>query len=567
MRRAIRHGHKLGCRQAFFHTLVNSLTEVMGDAYPILKDQQTVIEHVLLKEEQQFEKTLDRGLTLLNSVLEELSGSSKRVIPGEIIFTLYDTYGFPPDLTNDIARERDFKLDMEGYQRCMAEQRARARESGKFTVDYNKTITIDSKTAFSGYQSLTGKSQVVALFKDNQPVDQLNTGDQGMVVLTETPFYAESGGQVGDTGFLQAGGNHFEVFDCQKLGDSYLHIGRVIDGAISANDELDATVDKTLRTAIALNHSATHLLHAALRDVLGEHVTQQGSLVDAEKLRFDFSHNEAVTAKQLKQIERRINQEIRRNTTVKTELCDMETAKTKGAMALFGEKYGNEVRVLTMGDGYSVELCGGTHVKRTGDIGLFRITSETGIAAGIRRIEAVTGERALTLFDQSDALIDKASGVLKTSPDKLIDKIEQLTVQLKEQQKQLASLQAKMASDSTSDLVADAEIINGVTFIAHRIDSADDKILMAMADSLKSRLDNGVFLLAAVGDGKVNLIAGVSKTLTDRFRAGDLIKTVTPNVNGKGGGRADMARGGGPKVSGIEDALAAARQWVENLSC
>ena len=566
IRRAIRHGHKLGCRRAFFHTLVGALVEVMGDAYPILKQQQTTIEHVLLKEEQQFEKTLDRGLTLLNDVLEGLSASPDRMIPGEVIFTLYDTYGFPPDLTNDIARERDFKLDMQDYQRCMAEQRARARESGKFTVDYSNNITIDSKTAFSGYQSLTGKSEVVALFKDNQPVDQLNTGDQGIVVLTETPFYAESGGQVGDTGFLQAGDNHFEVFDCQKLGDSYLHIGQVSDGAISANDEVEAMVDNNLRTAIALNHSATHLLHATLRDVLGEHVTQQGSLVDAEKLRFDFSHNEAVTAKQLKQIERRINQEIRRNTAVKTELCDMETAKTKGAMALFGEKYGSEVRVLTMGDGYSVELCGGTHVKRTGDIGLFRITSETGIAAGIRRIEAVTGECALALFDQSDTLIAEASQMLKASSDKLIDKLEQLTTQVKEQQKQLASLQAKMATASTADLITNAEEINNIKFIAHKIDSADGKTMMTIADSLKSRLNDGVFLLAAIDDGKVSLVAGVSKTLTDRFKAGDLIKAIAPLVDGKGGGRADMARGGGPNVSGVEKAISAAKQWITQQS-
>jgi alanyl-tRNA synthetase len=559
IRRAVRHGHKLGQTDVFFYKLVGALVKEMGDAYPELKTQQAQVEKVLLAEEQQFAKTLEKGLAVLESVLVDIKGTE---IPGDIVFALHDTYGFPTDLTNDIARERNLTLDIEGYEALMAEQRTRARAAGKFKVDYNDQIQIDGSTRFMGYESLLDEGKITALFKDGQAVERLVEGDKGIVVLSQTPFYAESGGQVGDAGYLTAGENRFEVGDCQKNGDNHCHIGRVLNGALSVGDTLLADVDNNLRQAIVLNHSATHLMHAALRKVLGEHVTQKGSLVDSEKLRFDFAHFEVVTHKELQEIEQQVNDEIRRNTATDTEVCSMESAKDKGAMMLFGEKYGSEVRVLSMGDGYSVELCGGTHVKRTGDIGLFRIVSESGVAAGIRRIEAVTGKNALQLIDKLDQQMQKAVQVVKANPSNLLEKLEQLMALTKEQEKQLSALQAKMASAASGDLLSQVKQVAGINVLACEVDGANAKSLRELADSIKSKLHSGVFLLAAKDDEKVSLIAGVTKDLIPRFKAGDLMREVAPLVDGKGGGRPDMAQGAGSNTAGIKDALAFVEKWV-----
>ncbi len=557
IRRAVRHGHKLGQTETFFYTLVNALVDEMGEAYPELTAQQAQVEKVLLAEEQQFEKTLEKGLGLLEIALGELSGKE---IPADVIFKLHGTYGFPTDLTNDIARERGYSLDMDGYHKLMEEEKLKNPDA--FTVDYNKHVKIDGSTAFIGYESLLDKGNISALFKNGQAVDQLVEGDEGIVVLNQTPFYAESGGQVGDTGYLSAGENRFEVGDCQKNGDNHCHIGRVLSGALSIGDELLADVDNTLRQAIVLNHSATHLMHAALRNVLGGHVVQKGSLVDSEKLRFDFSHFESVTAQELQAIEQQVNDEIRRNTATEIEVCSMDNAKEKGAMMLFGEKYGSEVRVLTMGGGYSVELCGGTHVERTGDIGLFRIISESGVAAGIRRIEAVTGKTALKVLDRLDEQVQKAAQLVKANPANLLEKLEQLMATNKAQEKQLAALQAKMASAASGDLLSQIKEVAGVNVLACQIEGANAKTLREVADSIKSKLEKGVFLLAAIDGEKVALITGVTKDLVSQYKAGDLMREVAPIVGGKGGGRPDMAQGAGSNLAGIKDALAFVEGWV-----
>ena len=437
IRRAIRHGNQLGQKQPFFHRLVQALAEVMGDAYPELNKNRAHIERVLLQEEEQFEKTLDKGILVLEEALQKLEGE---VIPGQVVFTLYDTYGFPLDLTNDIARERGLSIDLEGYEKAMEEQRARARAAGSFKVDYNTASLDFPATEFLGYSSLAAEGRVIALLKDGLCVDQLGEGEDGVVILDRSPFYAESGGQVGDTGYLTTGFSRFEVRDCQKQNGVHLHIVRGLKGSLSLGDTVSADVDSGLRQATILNHSATHLLHAALRKILGEHVTQKGSLVDSERLRFDFSHFEAITAEQLKSIENLVNDHIRANSPVITEDCSMEEAKAKGAMALFGEKYGDRVRVLTMGNGFSIELCGGTHASRTGDIGLFRLVSESGVAAGVRRIEAITGKKALAQFDHLEALLAQAVGLLRTTRDNLPEKLELLVQQNKKLEKDLAAL-------------------------------------------------------------------------------------------------------------------------------
>jgi alanyl-tRNA synthetase len=559
IRRAVRHGHKLGQTDAFFYKLVDALVAEMGDAYPELAAQKAQVEKVLLAEEQQFAKTLEKGLAVLESVLAQMTGTE---IPGDIVFALHDTYGFPTDLTNDIARERNLTLDIEGYEVLMSAQRTRARAAGKFKVDYNDQIQIDGSTLFMGYESLLDEGKITALFKDGQAVAQLSADDEGIVVLNQTPFYAESGGQVADTGYLTAGENRFEVGDCQKNGENHCHIGRVLNGDLSVGDVLLADVDNNLRQAIVLNHSATHLMHAALRKVLGEHVTQKGSLVDSEKLRFDFAHFDAVTKTELQIIEQQVNDEIRRNTATNTEVCSMDSAKDKGAMMLFGEKYGSEVRVLTMGEGYSVELCGGTHVQRTGDIGLFRIVSESGVAAGIRRIEAVTGKNALQVIDKLDEKMHKAVQVVKAMPSNFLEKLEQLVAQTKEQDKQLSALQAKMASAASENLLSQVQQMAGINVLACLVDGANAKSLRELADAVKSKLHSGIFLLAAVDGDKVSLIAGVTKDLIPRFKAGDLMREVAPLVGGKGGGRPDMAQGAGTNLAGIEDALVFVETWV-----
>ncbi len=560
IRRAIRHGNQLGQKQPFFHKLVKALAEVMGDAYPELHKNQANIEKVLLQEEEQFEKTLDKGIAVLEDALGKLSGTE---IPGKVVFTLYDTYGFPVDLTADIARERGLTIDQEGYEAAMAEQRARARAAGTFKVDYNAKGLDFPATEFLGYGSLTEQGKVVALVKDGQKVERLVEGDYGVVVLDRTPFYAESGGQAGDSGYLELGGNRVEVRDCQKQGSSNLHIVRVLQGAVSVGDILSAKVDSNVRQATALNHSATHLMHAALRKVLGEHVTQKGSLVDSERLRFDFSHFEAVTADQLKVIETLVNDQIRANSPVATELCDMEAAKAKGAMALFGEKYGDTVRVLTMGDGFSVELCGGTHVGRTGDIGLFRIVSESGVAAGVRRIEAITGARALALFDQVEALVDTASRSLKTNRDSLVEKLEMLVAQNRKLEKDLAQLKTRLATAGSGDLSTQAQDINGVKVLALNLDGADAKSLRDTVDQFKNKLGTAVVLLAAVEGDKAALVAGVTQDITGKVKAGDLMGYVASQLGGKGGGRPDMAQGGGTNLAALDAALASVAPWVK----
>lgn len=561
IRRAIRHGNQLGQKQPFFHKLAKALAEVMGDAYPELYKNQAQIERVLLQEEEQFEKTLDKGIAVLEDALGKLSGTE---VPGKVVFTLYDTYGFPVDLTADIARERGLTIDQEGYEAAMAEQRARARAAGSFKVDYNAAGLDLPASEFLGYSSLAEQGKVLALVKDGKKVERLVEGDDGVVVLDRTPFYAESGGQAGDCGYLELGTNRLEVRDCQKQAASHLHLVRVLQGAISVGDSVVAKVDASVRQATALNHSATHLMHAALRKVLGEHVTQKGSLVDSERLRFDFSHFEAVTADQLKAIEILVNDQIRANSAVATDLCDMEAAKARGAMALFGEKYGDTVRVLTMGDGFSVELCGGTHVNRTGDIGLFRITSESGVAAGVRRIEAITGAKALMLFDQVEALVDSAGRSLKANRDSLIEKLEALVAQNRKLEKDLASLKTKLATAGSGDVLTQAIDVAGIKVLALNLDGADAKSLRDTADQFKNKLGSAVVLLAAVGDGKVSLIAGVTQDITAKVKAGDLMGYVAGQIGGKGGGRPDMAQGGGTDVAALDAALASVVPWVSD---
>jgi alanyl-tRNA synthetase len=559
IRRAIRHGNQLGQKQPFFHKLVKALADVMGDAYPELHKNQPHIEKVLLQEEEQFEKTLDKGIAVLEDALSKLSGTE---IPGKVVFTLYDTYGFPVDLTNDIARERGLTIDHAGYEAAMAEQRARARAAGTFKVDYNAAGIELPATEFLGYSLLAEQGQVVALVKDGKKVDRLVEGDDGIILLDRTPFYAESGGQAGDCGYLELGGNRVEVRDCQKQGASHLHVVRVLQGAISVGDNVLAKVDAHVRQATALNHSATHLLHAALRKVLGEHVTQKGSLVDSERLRFDFSHFEAVSTDQLKAIETLVNEQIRINSPVATELCDMDSARAKGAMALFGEKYGDTVRVLTMGDGFSVELCGGTHVSRTGDIGLFRIVSESGVAAGIRRIEAITGAKALALFDHIENLVDAASRSLKANRESLIEKLDTLVAQNRKLEKDLAQLKTRLATAGSGDLSTQALDIGGVKVLALNLEGADAKSLRDTVDQFKNKLGTAVVLLAAVEGEKAALVAGVTQNITDKVKAGDLMGYVAAQLGGKGGGRPDMAQGGGNNLSALDAALASVAPWV-----
>ncbi|MCV6627611.1 MAG: alanine--tRNA ligase, partial [Cellvibrionaceae bacterium] len=561
VRRAIRHGHKLGQKAAFFHTLVQALADQMGAAYPELIKLQAQIEKVLLAEEQQFEKTLDKGMAVLEQELAQLSGKE---LPGSLVFTLYDTYGFPIDLTNDIARERELSIDLDGYEKLMEQQRQRARAAGSFKIDYNDNFSIDGDTEFTGYTELGGQSQVRALFKDGEAVECLAQGEQGVVVMAQTPFYAESGGQVGDTGSLQGPSGSMAVLDCAKQGANHLHVGKVEQGEIKLGDTLSASVDSDARQATALNHSATHLLHAALRQVLGDHVTQKGSLVDAERLRFDFSHFEAVSAEQLRTIETMVNEQIRANTEVVTEVCDMETAKAKGAMALFGEKYGDSVRVLSMGsDNFSVELCGGTHVERTGDIGLLRISSESGIAAGVRRIEALTGSHALALVDAQQDQLNSAASLLKAKPQDLQDKLQALMEQNKQLEKELKTAKTKLAQASSGDLLGQARDINGVKVLAVKLGDVDSKALRDAADQFKNKLGQAVLMLAVEQGGKISLVAAVSKELTARYKAGDLMKHVAAQVGGKGGGRPDMAQGGGDQPENLEAALESVYTWVE----
>ncbi|MQT56794.1 alanine--tRNA ligase [Pseudomonas sp. FSL R10-0399] len=560
IRRACRHGNKLGATGNFFYKIVAALVAEMGESFPELVREQANIERVLKAEEEQFSKTLEQGLKILEQDLAELKGT---VVPGDVVFKLYDTYGFPMDLTADIARERNLTVDEEGFEREMEAQRVRARSASSFGLDYNTLVKVDVPTEFIGYGATHSSAKVIALYKEGQSVTSLNEGDEGVVVLDRTPFYAESGGQVGDCGYLQAGAARFDVRDTTKTGGAFLHHGVVAADGLKVGETVEAHVDADVRHATSLNHSATHLLHAALRQVLGEHVQQKGSLVDSQRMRFDFSHFEAIKPEQIKALEDIVNAEIRKNTPVETEETDIETAKQKGAMALFGEKYGDSVRVLSMGGDFSVELCGGIHAQRTGDIGLMKITSEGGVASGVRRIEAVTGAAALAYLNAAEEQLKEAASLVKGSRDNLVDKLSAVLERNRQLEKQLEQLQAKAASAAGDDLSSSAVDVKGVNVLAARLDGQDGKALLALVDQLKNKLGRAVILLGSVHEDKVVLVAGVTKDLTGQLKAGDLMKQAAAAVGGKGGGRPDMAQGGGVDAAALDAALALTVPFVE----
>ena len=560
IRRAIRHGHQLGLKDAFFYKLVKPLVEEMGAAFPELVKAQANVERALKKEEARFADTLDKGLKILDQVIDDMADKE---IPGETLFLLYDTYGFPIDLTADIARERHLTIDIAGFEREMEAQRSRARSANQFTGGLSKQTTIDGETEFCGYDQSQNISQISHIVVDDEHVNQLHAGQHGIIVLTQSAFYAESGGQAGDIGQITSDSASFNVTDTHKQGKAFTHIGLLENGRLQVGDTITAHIDETNRTATALNHSATHLLHAALQQELGGHVTQKGSLVNAQRLRFDFSHFEPVNEQQLHTIERMINQQIRLNHSVDTQLMDLEEAKTSGAMALFGEKYDAKVRVLSMGD-FSTELCGGTHVNRTGDIGLLKITSEAGIASGVRRIEAVTGEVALDVIEATQHRLQTVAASLKAKPDNIEEKTEQLVQRARQLEKELDSLKSKLASSAGSDLASSAESIGGINVLAAQLEGADSKSLRDTVDQLKNKLSPAAIILSAVDGDKITLIAGVTKDITDKIRAGDLVAHVATQVGGKGGGRPDMAQGGGNQADKLADALTSVNDWISS---
>ena len=558
IRRAIRHGNMLGAKDTFFWKLVAPLIAVMGSAGEELKQQQAQVEQVLKTEEEQFARTLERGLALLDEELSKLKGDT---LDGETAFRLYDTYGFPVDLTADVCRERNIKVDEAGFEAAMEEQRRRARESSGFGADYNAMIRVDGASEFKGYDHLELNGKVTALFIDGKAVDSVSAGQEAVVILDQTPFYAESGGQVGDKGELKGTGFSFAVSDTQKYGQAIGHIGKVASGSLKVGDAVQADVDEARRQRIRLNHSATHLMHAALRQVLGTHVAQKGSLVNDKALRFDFSHFEAMKPEEIRAVEDLVNAQIRRNLAIETNIMDIDAARASGAMALFGEKYDDRVRVLRMGD-FSTELCGGTHAARTGDIGLFRITSESGTAAGVRRIEAVTGEGAMAILHaQSDQLNDIAQ-LLKGDSHNLGEKVRAALERTRQLEKELQQLKEQAAAQESANLSSKAEEINGVKLLVSELAGVEPKILRTMVDDLKNQLGSTVVVLATVADGKVSLIAGVSKDVTDRVKAGELVGMVAQQVGGKGGGRPDMAQAGGTDASALPAALASVKGWV-----
>ncbi|ECH9277977.1 alanine--tRNA ligase [Salmonella enterica subsp. enterica serovar Stanley] len=558
IRRAVRHGNMLGAKETFFYKLVGPLIEVMGSAGEELKRQQAQVEQVLKTEEEQFARTLERGLALLDEELAKLQGDT---LDGETAFRLYDTYGFPVDLTADVCRERNIKVDEAGFEAAMEEQRRRAREASGFGADYNAMIRVDSASEFKGYDHLELNGKVTVLFVDGKAVEAINAGQEAVVVLDQTPFYAESGGQVGDKGELKGAGFTFAVDDTQKYGQAIGHLGKLSAGALKVGDAVQADVDEARRARIRLNHSATHLMHAALRQVLGTHVAQKGSLVSDKVLRFDFSHNEAMKPSEIREVEDLVNAQIRRNLPIETNIMDLDAAKAKGAMALFGEKYDERVRVLSMGD-FSTELCGGTHASRTGDIGLFRIISESGTAAGIRRIEAVTGEGAMaTVHAQSDRLNDIAH-LLKGDSQNLGDKVRAVLERTRQLEKELQQLKDQAAAQESANLSSKAVDLNGVKLLVSELAGIEPKMLRTMVDDLKNQLGSTVIVLATVVEGKVSLIAGVSKDVTDRVKAGELIGMVAQQVGGKGGGRPDMAQAGGTDAAALPAALASVQGWV-----
>ncbi|EOG1984445.1 TPA: alanine--tRNA ligase [Proteus mirabilis] len=560
IRRAVRHGYMLGAKDTFFYKLVAPLIEVMADAGKELKNQQEIVEKVLKTEEEQFARTLERGLQLLDEELEKLTGDT---LAGETAFRLYDTYGFPLDLTADVCRERNIKVDEEGFELAMEEQRKRARESSGFGTDYNELIKVDSRSDFSGYDHNEQQGTINAIFHNGQTVTELKAGEEGIIFLDKTAFYAESGGQVGDKGLLIGKDSQFEVTDTQKYGKAIGHIGKVLSGSFIVNHKINAVIDVARRDAIRLNHSATHLLHAALRQVLGTHVTQKGSLVNDKYLRFDFSHFEAVKPEQLREIEDIVNAQIRLNSPVVTELMDLEDAKQKGAMALFGEKYEERVRVLTMGD-FSTELCGGTHAARTGDIGLFRIMSESGTAAGIRRIEAITGATAIESVHEQSDLISLVAHALKSDGSNLVEKIKTVQEKYRSLEKELQQLKDQQAAQESSSLGSQAKNVKGIKLLVRELNNVEPKMLRTMVDDLKNQLGSAIIVLSTISDGKVSLIVGVTKDLTAKIKAGELISFVAQQIGGKGGGRPDMAQAGGTDVEALPAALASVDEWVES---
>ncbi|MFO9846212.1 alanine--tRNA ligase [Escherichia sp. WS504] len=558
IRRAVRHGNMLGAKETFFYKLVGPLIDVMGSAGEDLKRQQAQVEQVLKTEEEQFARTLERGLALLDEELAKLSGDT---LDGETAFRLYDTYGFPVDLTADVCRERNIKVDEAGFEAAMEEQRRRAREASGFGADYNAMIRVDSASEFKGYDHLELNGKVTALFVDGKAVDAINAGQEAVVVLDQTPFYAESGGQVGDKGELKGANFSFVVEDTQKYGQAIGHIGKLAAGSLKVGDAVQADVDEARRARIRLNHSATHLMHAALRQVLGTHVSQKGSLVNDKVLRFDFSHNEAMKPEEIRAVEDLVNAQIRRNLPIETNIMDLEAAKAKGAMALFGEKYDERVRVLSMGD-FSTELCGGTHASRTGDIGLFRIISESGTAAGVRRIEAVTGEGAIATVHADSDRLSEVAHLLKGDSNNLADKVRSVLERTRQLEKELQQLKEQAAAQESANLSSKAIDVNGVKLLVSELSGVEPKMLRTMVDDLKNQLGSTIIVLATVAEGKVSLIAGVSKDVTDRVKAGKLIGMVAQQVGGKGGGRPDMAQAGGTDAAALPAALASVKGWV-----
>ena len=564
IRRGLRHGHKLDINERFFHKLVAPLVEEMGEAYPEFADQQDRIERTLLAEEERFAETLSQGMELLNKSIDDLEG---KVIPGDVVFKLYDTFGFPADLTADVAREKGLTVDSTVFEQLMDQQRERARAASRFQADISQQIRLDSTVDFTGYDALEQDAEVLALYRQNSDVlDSVATlvpGDNGVVVVDRTPFYAESGGQVGDQGVMRNPETTFRISDTIPGGDQFLHLGVVESGSLAVGDRLSAEVDPELRRHTALNHSATHLLHAALREVLGEHVQQRGSLVDSQRLRFDFSHGEPVTESEITEIEALVNAEIQRNTEVTTQILKYDDAIARGAMALFGERYGDSVRVLEMGEGFSVELCGGTHVRRTGDIGILRVVSESGIAAGVRRIEAVSGPGALEWIDQGEAQLKELGQLVRSPRHQLGDKVQQLVAQQRDLQRQLEQLQAKLALAKGSDLADQARDVGGIAVLAAQLEEGDPKAMLTTLDRLKDKLGSAVILLGQVDEGRVSLIAGVTRDLTGRISAADVIKEIGAQVGARGGGRPDMAQGGGgDKPEALDEALDSLADWV-----
>lgn len=561
IRRAARHGHQLGCKKPFFYQLVSTLDELMGDAYPELRKLVDHVSRVLRKEEERFAETLEQGMRILEDSIADMKG---KIIDGDTVFKLYDTYGFPADLTADVARERDLEIDQAGFDVAMEAQRTRARASSQFGVT-SDGLKLNGYIAsgFLGYEQTVAEGQVVAILQNGEPVNSLDNGDQAIIILDQTPFYGESGGQVGDIGVLTGEGFVFEVCDTQKQHDVYLHIGSLVSGQLSSGGKVTAKIDENYRRAVMLNHSATHLMHEALRQVLGDHVQQKGSLVDSEKLRFDFSHYQPLTGEEIVRIETIVNDQVRINSETSAKVMNMESAKATGAMALFGEKYGDEVRVLRIGTD-SVELCGGTHVQRAGDIGLFKVVVETGIASGVRRIEAVTGDTAVKRFIDGESKLEEAAQLLKANREDLVARINQLNAANRSLEKELEALKSKAASQAGGDLAAQALDVKGIKVLAAILDGANVKTLRETVDQLKNKLGEAAVVLASSENGKVSIIAGVTKGQTDKVRAGDLANLVAEQCGGRGGGRPDMAQAGGDRPENLPKALASVSDWVAN---